>query len=192
MPTNLFARLNLDLLYPPFRAVVFEVAARARALGHDYVATHGFRSIEEQQRLFVAWGQGKGGRAAPGGRSAHNYGLAVDFCADADEAKPGLQPDWREPAYDVLGECAQALGLVWGNSFNDSPHVQWPGYVSGKELGALRRIALYAHADKDLEEVWAHLDAERATLAWQAANPVLHALLERLGFNEAPTAARMA
>jgi peptidoglycan LD-endopeptidase CwlK len=179
---NLFRRLDTRLLYRPFFVVVHAAVERARARGCEYWATYGLRTYEEQAELYRAWKAGKGGRAGPPGLSAHQYGLAVDLVADADEGKAGLQPDWRRPEYDVLGEEVQRVGLVWGSSFNDCPHVQWPGYLTAKQLLPLRAyVASYGEA-KGLPRIWAVLDAERESLAWQQANPLLAAEVERLGF----------
>ena len=177
MPKLNFARVDLDRVYLPFVAVALEVVARCEARGATYVATFGFRSVEEQaelRRLFLA---GKGGKAAPGGLSAHNYGIAFDFVRDGD-ARVGVQPDWRLPAYKVLGEEAVKAGLIWGGSFGDAPHVQWPGYVSAVQLGSLRLLT----ARREPPAVWEHFDKERGSPLWRAANPTLAAELARLGF----------
>lgn len=140
MPADLFRRIDLDLLYPPFRDLMFEVIAACRAKGSFYVAQYGFRSWPQQHQLRLAWLNKQGGRAAPAGYSAHQYGLAIDFVADQFPDTPGLQPDWTDAAYDCLGREAQGAGLIWGVGFGDRPHVQWPGYVSGTELQPLLDI----------------------------------------------------
>jgi len=177
MPTLNFARVDLDRVYLPFVAVALEVVARCEARGASYVATFGFRSVEEQAELRRFFLAGKGGKAAPAGLSAHCYGLAFDFVRDGD-AKPGVQPDWRLPAYRVLGEETVKAGLVWGGSFGDAPHIQWPGYVSGPQLAALRELS----AAEGMAAVWARLDTEHSSPRWRAANPRLAAELARLGF----------
>ncbi|QSQ17172.1 M15 family metallopeptidase [Myxococcus landrumensis] len=177
MPRANFSRIDLDLVYLPFVAVSLEVIARCEARGVRYVATYGFRTLDEQselRRLFLA---GKGGKASAAGLSAHNYGLAFDFVCDAG-SKPGVQPDWRLPAYRVLGEETAKAGLVWGGRFGDAPHVQWPGYVSALQLTPLRTLT----ERSSVAAVWAQLDNERGSPTWRAANPRLAADLARLGF----------
>lgn len=137
MPADLLRRINLDLIFPPLLDRLFRVLAACRSRKADYVATSGFRSFAEQFHLRQAYLEGKGGRAAPAGQSAHQFGLAVDFCRDADIQQAGLQPDWRAEAYAILGEEAEREGLVWGGRFRDHPHVQWPKYVTGVELAPL-------------------------------------------------------
>lgn len=172
MPTDLFRfadgrwRTNLDLIYPPFRARVFTALAAARARGADYFVTRGFASWAEQHQLRMNYLSGKGGKAAPAGLSAHNYGLAFDFVQDADRSVPGLQLTpamWKAPAFAVLGQEAQRVGLVWGASFNDMPHVQWPGFVNGKELSMLGVIwrASIGDAVARLAAVWSYLDSHQ-------------------------------
>ena len=139
MPTELVRRVNLDLLFPPFVEKLLAALAACQTRGQDYYAISGFRPWDEQARLWAKF-QAGGPRAAPAGLSAHNYGLAVDLAPDGDPNKAGLQPDWSDAKYTILGEEAQKAGLVWGASFNDKPHVQWPGFVSGVELGALKTV----------------------------------------------------
>ncbi|RJS14608.1 M15 family peptidase [Corallococcus sp. H22C18031201] len=172
-----FARVDLDLVYLPFVAVALEVIARCATRGADYVATYGFRTLEEQGELRRRYLAGTGGKASAPGLSAHNYGLAFDFVRDGD-TRPGVQPDWRLPAYRVLGEEVSAAGLVWGGRFGDAPHVQWPGYVSALQLTPLRTLV----ARSSVAAVWAQLDEERSSPVWRAANPRLAAELARLGF----------
>ena len=137
MIEDLFRRVDLDLLYPRFRAVALSVIEQCRSQGHYYVAQHGFRSYELQLQMRHDYLNGKGGRASPAGFSAHQYGLAIDFVSDKAPEVPGLQPDWSDPAYDALGKEAQAAGLVWGVGFGDRPHVQWPGFVNATQLHPL-------------------------------------------------------
>lgn len=158
MPVDLL-RISLDQLYLPFVEKVLNVMAACRARGADYFAISGYRDDAEQLKL---WRQG---RFEPGpivtyampGQSAHNFGLAVDFVRDGVLDRRGLQPDWRPESYDVLGEEAERAGLAWGGSWRkpDRPHVQWPGYVTAKELAPLKVIKDAA----GLTEVFAFLSA---------------------------------
>lgn len=86
----------------------------------------GYRSMEEQQELYEKYLAG-GPKAAPPGRSAHNYGLAVDVVLDADGDKPGLQPSWdtKLPAWLRLrAVCYKHPRLKNGWSFGDWPHIE--------------------------------------------------------------------
>lgn len=158
MPADLVKRLDLDKIYPPFVIGALELLAACRKRGADYVATFGYRSYDEQARIYMAYRAGKGGRAAPPGKSAHQFGLAMDFCRDANLKMSGLQPDWREPAFAILGEEAAKLGLHWGAGYGDRPHISWPGYVSAADLAPLRKIY----------ETSKGAEIDRLRLVWQA------------------------
>jgi peptidoglycan LD-endopeptidase CwlK len=164
MPTDLLKRVNWDLIYPPFRDKCFEMCAHLRENGDDFFAISGFRSRLEQAELH-AQGRSKAGKKvtnARPGQSLHNYGLAVDWCLDADVARRGLQPDWRLPEYERLADAAELFGLEsayrW-KSFREGPHVQ----VSGLSVSDLMKV--FAAATKQglgehaaMKAVWAHLD----------------------------------
>ena len=164
MPTDLVSRLNLDLLYPPFLEKVLALLANCRALGQDFVAYSGFRSYAEQDTLHKAYISGKGGIAAPPGLSAHNYGLAVDVARDANLVQPGLQPVWGMADYELLRTEAPKVGLVWGGTFKDPVHVQWPNYVTGGQLAPLRVKWMATQKGptqnkSTLQEVWKLVDS---------------------------------
>lgn len=88
----------------------------------------GYRSPAESDRLYSAWIQGgkKGPRAAPGGKSAHNYGLAVDvLCLDA-EGK--VVESSEAPEYVLLEDLAQRYGLKTLRALSDGGHVELDGW----------------------------------------------------------------
>jgi peptidoglycan L-alanyl-D-glutamate endopeptidase CwlK len=160
--SDLFKRIDLSKLYPPFRAKIEQLAANCRAQGVDYWAICGLRSVEEQNALY-AQGRTKPGpivTKARGGQSYHGFGLAVDFCRDADTKREGLQPTWDMPGLKVLADEAKKLGLEAGYywKFIDGPHVQWPLYKHAIKLDKL--LAIYNKGG--LEAVWKELD----TYSW--------------------------
>lgn len=160
MPTALLKRVNWDLIYPPFRDQCFELAARCQARGVDYFAICGHRPAKEQARLYF---QGRLTRGpvvtyAKPWASAHQYGLAVDWCKDADVQRAGLQPDWDLEDYEVLAEEATKLGLDPGlrwKRFREGPHVGW------KVDSPLLKFKPVAEKG-GLPAVWAHLDSLRS------------------------------
>lgn len=156
-------RVDLDLLYPPFVERLLELLAACRARGCDYYVTSGTRLWDEQRALHLAWLAGRGGRAAAPGQSAHQFGLAVDLTFDADPRRRGLQPGWRREDYAVLVEEAERLGLHSGASYQDFPHVSWPGFVRGRDLAPLRAAWLTSEGMplQRLRAVWAALVARR-------------------------------
>lgn len=160
MPSEFFKRINLDLVYPPLLERVLVAVARCRTAGHHYVATYGYRTAAEQAKLYFQ------GRTVPGrivtnarpGFSVHNYGAAIDFVADADISKPGLQPDWQAKAYESLAKECRAEGLQVGvPGLSDPGHVQLPlnAVLKRQEMSILSELAKLP----DLKAQWAQLDA---------------------------------
>lgn len=159
-------RVNWDLIYPPFRETCFRLASNLASSGHDFFAISGFRSRAEQWDLYSK------GRTAPGkrvtnakpGQSLHNYGLAVDWCLDADRNRAGLQPDWRLPEYERLAVAAEGLGLEsafrW-RTFKEGPHVQVAN-VSLRNIMSTFADAVKQGLDEHaaVKAVWAHLDGD--------------------------------
>ena len=156
MTADLIKRIDLDLLYAPLRDTVLDCLAACRRRGFDYYVTEGHRTYGRSHVLHQAFLEGIGPRAAPGGRSAHNFGLAVDLVLDVDVKKRGLQPSWTAEAFDVAGEEATRLGLDWGKRFGDMPHVGWRGFVSAAELRPLHLAYVAAPGDlaNRLAAVW--------------------------------------
>jgi peptidoglycan L-alanyl-D-glutamate endopeptidase CwlK len=125
----------------------------------DYWAVSGERSWAEQDELY-AQGRTKPGKIvtnAKGGQSAHNFAVAVDFCADKDVTRAGLQPDWDVAKYGILAEEAEKLGLEAGLrwKFMDAPHIQLPLGKHGITLKILQdyyhqggKKAVFAYLDK--------------------------------------------
>lgn len=120
-------------LHSGFREVAEAVL---QASPHHWYVTHAHRSLAEQGELYRKYLAG-GPRAAPPGRSAHNFGLAIDVVLDADPEKPGLQPTWN----------TKLAGWIWlkttltnhpllksGWTFSDWPHIE---HRDWKRLAAL-------------------------------------------------------
>lgn len=164
MPADLIQRVNWDLIYPPFAEKCFDLAANCRARGVDYWALAGYRSPEEQLKLWQKGRNAAGAVVEPKSVvtkvkfGAHNLSIAVDWARDADLAKPGLQPSWKSAdEYKVLAEEAQELGLEAGyfwKSFQDPPHVQLPLESKGLTFSRLRQV----YWVKGLTGVWAELN----------------------------------
>lgn len=90
-----------------------------------WVVTYGYRSLEEQKALYDIYLAG-GAKAAPPGKSPHNFGLAVDVALDGEPA-PGLQPDWvlSHPGWVWLFDAVfDHPRLHSGRDFGDSDHIE--------------------------------------------------------------------
>ncbi|MHC0553058.1 M15 family metallopeptidase [Salinicoccus sp. CNSTN-B1] len=105
----------------------------AAARGINIRFTDGFRSFEEQDRLY-AQGRTTAGYIvtnAQAGESYHNYGLAIDFALEVGhDVIWDLEYDGNGNGYSDWFEVAQIaknLGFTWGGdweSFKDYPHLQ--------------------------------------------------------------------
>lgn len=125
------SRIGLD---PEFAKKLGRFETALANKGIKVVLTWGYRSIEEQNKLYAK------GRTAPGnivtnaygGYSWHNFGLAADYAFVI-----GGKVTWTGP-WDIFGRIARECGLEWGGSwtrFKDRPHVQW---TKGKTLAQMR------------------------------------------------------
>jgi RHS repeat-associated protein len=96
--------------------------------------TQGYRTIEEQNRLYEQ------GRSTPGnivtnvrgGESYHNYGRAIDVVV----MEQG-QPNWNKPITHDIADLGIDQGFSWGGSwsgFRDYPHFEMPLGQSIEEL----------------------------------------------------------
>ncbi len=168
-PTSLVSRIDLDLLYPPFRDTWLEVIGRCKDRGKHYYASLGYRTFPEQAKLYFQ------GRTTPGaivtnagpGLSLHNYGCATDNIRDGDLVKVGLQPAWDSAGYDTLREVGESLGLQVGilkrdGGRWDEGHCQLNFAALGlKEydvLLLLKKAAENALKGEELKASWTVLD----------------------------------
>jgi peptidoglycan L-alanyl-D-glutamate endopeptidase CwlK len=120
---------SLDDLHPEIRPMVDDFLTACSAAGLDVLVTCTRRSNAEQAALYAS------GRTAPGyvvtdapaGRSAHNFGLAIDIVPLVNG-----KPDWKgsDPVWKQIGQIGVAAGLQWAGSpgfpFPEEPHFQHP------------------------------------------------------------------
>ncbi|MED3885861.1 peptidoglycan-binding protein [Priestia aryabhattai] len=101
------------------------------------VITEGFRSIEQQHKLYSQGRTTQGSIVtnAKGGYSYHNYGLAIDIALLDNNG----EVDWTiDRRWNKAGEVGKRIGLEWGGdwkSLKDYPHFQ---YTFGLSLSELR------------------------------------------------------
>ena len=123
-------------LVPEFDAKLQLFERKLAANGIKVILTSGYRSIEEQDKLY-AMGRTKPGKIvtnARGGYSWHNFGLAADYAFVING-----KVTWNGP-WDTFGKIARECGLEWGGDwtkFKDRPHVQM---TRGKTLAQMRRL----------------------------------------------------
>lgn len=125
----------IQTLHPKLRPIAAKFINEVqKKLGYKLRIASGYRTIEEQNRLYAQ------GRTAPGaivtkakgGSSYHNYGLAFDTYF-TDNGKTNLN---KAMTQDVVA-IGKSLGLEWGGDFKtikDMPHFQLTLASTGKLL----------------------------------------------------------
>lgn len=171
MPSHLVRRINLDLLYPEYTRRLLDLLAECEAQGQHFIANSGFRSFQEQAKLYFQ------GRTTPGpivtnagpGRSAHNFGIAVDVVRDADLVLAGLQPRWDGAGYTLLAQLGPKHGLQVGVPTikgGDPGHIQLPlSKTYGKAEADVLTTLRAAHTKGGMKAAWAALDLKYLTPA---------------------------
>jgi peptidoglycan L-alanyl-D-glutamate endopeptidase CwlK len=108
----------LEGLQPEARALAKELIVEAHANGVELRIVSGYRSIDEQLRLYAR------GRTDPGPIvtmtpvSIHNTGLAFDVAPVVDGSVA-----YNSPEFAKIGELGGQLGLIWGGD-RDVPHFE--------------------------------------------------------------------
>lgn len=118
-----WGRVDPLLLEPQFRQDLEDLLGPSQ---WTWFMLYGYRSLAEQNRLYNLYIKG-GPKAAPPGKSAHNFGLAVDLVPDLDPNTPGLQPNWVTSTASWLWLFAKAKlhpRLKSGVSFADADHLE--------------------------------------------------------------------
>lgn len=110
-------------LVPLVERASADIILEMKKLGHEVRLVQGYRSIEEQNKLYEQ------GRFTPGaivtnakgGESYHNYGVAVDFVF----RKEGYNAS--DTLWALLGSVGKKQGFEWGGDwqgFVDRPHFE--------------------------------------------------------------------
>lgn len=138
-----------------------KVRLMADILAHEGIAirvVQGLRTVAQQDALY-AMGRTAPGKIVtncPGGKSYHNFGLAVDCVPSSQDPSKPFAPDWNtsHPAWKRMIEVAQSMALDCGatwRTFKDFPHFQFTGqFPEGEPNDELRAI----YAQGGLPAVW--------------------------------------
>nr|WP_280157658.1 M15 family metallopeptidase [Priestia aryabhattai]MDH3135296.1 M15 family metallopeptidase [Priestia aryabhattai] len=121
-------------LHPVVEEKKNKLVQQANDQGISIVITEGFRSKEEQDKLYAKGRTEEGNIVtySKGGQSYHNYGLAIDFAIRLKDGRVvwdmeydgnhNNQSDWME-----VVDIAKGLEFEWGGDwqdFKDYPHLQ--------------------------------------------------------------------
>ncbi|MCY1406628.1 Peptidoglycan L-alanyl-D-glutamate endopeptidase CwlK precursor [compost metagenome] len=132
---------NIATLLPEVQPLARTLVQKAALNGIEIKIISGFRSYEEQNRLYAQ------GRTAPGkivtnargGFSNHNFAIAFDV-----GVFEGRQYLGESPKYKAVGVLGQELGLEWGGNWKtvvDQPHFQLrPAWATGTESEMLAEL----------------------------------------------------
>jgi len=114
---------DLNSLHPYFRDRVHELINACKAQGIELAVVESFRTHAKQSEYF---GMGRKYTRSKGGKSKHQYGLAVDVVPVVDGV---AQWDdirlWRR-----IGVIGERMGLRWGGRWKapyDPAHFEWTG-----------------------------------------------------------------
>lgn len=126
------------LLHPVVQAAVERLEEECARQELRILITDCTRTMAEQQALYAK------GRTAQGGivtnvqypNSAHNWGVAVDFCQNV------RGQEYSDPAFfKSVGTIAKQLGFTWGGewkNFKDMPHLEWAEFMPNSSVSWLR------------------------------------------------------
>lgn len=116
--------LEDEKLNPEFVELAHQALHSAVGLGLRPRVHEAYRSPAESDRKNSRWRSGKGGRAAPGWRSVHNYGLAMDvwlYDQNSRHIEPPAKGWYRQ--YKLLAKACSAF--IWGEPFDDADHFEY-------------------------------------------------------------------
>jgi hypothetical protein len=165
---------DLHSLHPYFRDRVLELIKACKAQGIELAVVESFRTHAKQSEYF---GMGRKYTRSKGGKSKHQYGLAVDVVpvvrgvAQWDDVRL-----WKR-----VGVIGERLGLRWGGRWKapyDPAHFEWTGGTTTTHLakGMLplipkSKLALYPCLDEEIERLtkyWEAWEIEQAVTARNA------------------------
>lgn len=129
---------DLSALHPYFRDKVVELIQVCHSKGIELAVVETYRTVAKQNEYRKL---GKIYTRSSGGRSKHQYGLAIDIVPMIDSVA-----QWDNIAlWKKVGVVGEKLGLRWGGRWRhpyDPGHFEWSGGVSAAamEQGANPRI----------------------------------------------------
>ena len=133
---------DLSALHPFFRDKVIELISVCHAKGIELAVVETYRTVAKQNEYKKL---GKIYTRSVGGRSKHQYGLAVDVVPIIDDSAT-----WHnETVWKKIGQAGEKLGLRWGGRWRhpyDPGHFEWSGGVSAAAM-AQGRTPIVPHPE---------------------------------------------
>jgi hypothetical protein len=123
---------DLHSLHPYFRDRIFRLIQNCKAKGIELVVVESYRTHAKQHEYFT---MGRKYTRSAGGKSKHQYGLAVDLVAIKDSVA-----QWDNiKLWNKIGVEGEKLGLRWGGRWKspyDPAHFEWSGGLTTVQLSA--------------------------------------------------------
>ncbi|HEX8038967.1 MAG TPA: M15 family metallopeptidase [Chryseosolibacter sp.] len=123
---------DLRALHPYFRDKVTALIKVCKAAGIELAIVESYRTPAKQAEYYS---MGRKYTNTPGGKSKHQYGLAVDVVPIVDSvAVWNNHRLWRK-----IGQAGERLGLRWGGRWHvtyDPGHFEWGGGLTRQALAA--------------------------------------------------------
>jgi peptidoglycan L-alanyl-D-glutamate endopeptidase CwlK len=124
-------------VHPALVEKVGRVLAAMEALGFPMFVVQGVRGTDEQRDLYEQ-GRSRPGKIVTNCDGIHkksNHQVKDDGLGHAVDLAFRDDPWGERMPWAAYGECAKALGLVWGGdwvAFKDRPHVELPGLPNSR------------------------------------------------------------
>lgn len=160
---------DLKSLHPYFRDKIVNMINICKSKGIELAVVESYRTKAKQSEYFS---MGKKYTQSKGGKSKHQYGLAVDLVPIVNG-----QPKWdNKVLWRKIGVIGESLGLRWGGrwrSIYDPAHFEWTGGLSSYHLEsgvypAIPNPQHYPCMEEDLEQLkknWNALETEQSSIA---------------------------
>ena len=162
---------DLQALHPYFRDKVLELVRVCREAGIVLAVVESYRTPAKQAEYYA---MGRKYTSSPGGKSRHQYGLAVDVVPLVDSVAVWDNARlWRK-----IGLAGERLGLRWGGRWRvlyDPGHFEWPGGLTRQQLAkglmpaippsAKSRYPALAEDLRILQASWNAWEVEQGSIA---------------------------
>lgn len=162
---------DTEALHPFFRDKVRELIRLCEAAGITLAVVESYRTPAKQAEYYA---MGSKYTSSPGGKSRHQYGLAVDVVPIVDSVAVWNNARlWRK-----IGLAGERLGLRWGGRWRvlyDPGHFEWSGGLTQRDLAQGRVPEIpssfsgrYPHLEEDLRRLqayWKAWEVEQSAIA---------------------------
>lgn len=162
--------VELQALHPYFRDRVIDLINGCKEKGIQLAVVESYRTHAKQNEYKT---MGKKYTRSGGGKSKHQYGLAVDLVPIVDSVAV-----WDDIAlWKKVGLVGEKLGLRWGGRWRkpyDPGHFEWTGgltttdLIIGKLPPILKKDVHYPCIEEDLKllrKFWREWEIEQSSLA---------------------------